>query len=142
MRTRPNRGQEIFSQPAVDSLDASRSRGVNHAFAEDCAVILVGQVQARRETIEPFPGVGAEGLQGLWVFLAITGLVLIRLLGQLCWIRTSRSHTSPSHPLGLPTGSTHPAAATVAKGMPLCSPYEKWPQSMCGDQGQDLCVNC
>jgi hypothetical protein len=27
---------KFFAQPAVDSPDTSRSRGVNHAFAEDC----------------------------------------------------------------------------------------------------------
>ena len=56
----------FLAQPTVDSRYARRSRGKGHAFAEDCAIIRDGQVQTRRETIEPFPRVGAEGLHGLW----------------------------------------------------------------------------
>jgi hypothetical protein len=119
--------RKFFAQPAVDRLDASRSRGVSHAFAKDCTIIRVGQVQARRETIEPFPGVGAEGLHGLWSSspsrarphpAARPNPVL---LDQLL-IRTLRRRTSPSHPRGFRPALHRQPQRQSPNAMTLCSP--------------------
>ena len=58
-------GQEILTKPTVDSIEARCSRGVGHAFAEDPAIIRLRQVQARCESVEPFPRVSAEGLDDI-----------------------------------------------------------------------------
>ena len=60
--------RKSFAKPAVDSLEASCSRRVSHAFAEDPAIIRLSQIQARCESVEPFPRVSAEGLHGLRSF--------------------------------------------------------------------------